>query len=136
MVVDFNHYPFYRDIHWRETWLKKRGRNMKNTWLSLITIILSALIYRFVGTFIDGKLLTFVYLTLLLLIGFSMSSKKGKNSRWVGKVIISLVVVFIYGIRLNLFIVDEFYNALQLIGLSGSFLDLILVYCGWVFYQV
>jgi len=109
---------------------------MKNTWLSLITIILSALIYRFVGTFIDGKLLTFVYLTLLLLIGFSMSSKKGKNSRWVGKVIISLVVVFIYGIRLNLFIVDEFYNALQLIGLSGSFLDLILVYCGWVFYQV
>lgn len=109
---------------------------MKNTWMALIAIILSALIYRFIGTFIGGKLLTFVYLVLLLVIGLAMSNKKGRNSRWVGKVIISLVVVFIFGIRLELFVIDEFYNILQLIGLSGSFLDLILVYCGWVFYQV
>lgn len=108
---------------------------MKNTWTALIAISASALIYSFASNFITGKLLTFIYLSLMLIIGFFMSNKS-KNNRWLGKVIVSLVMVFIFGIRLELFVVDEFYRILNIIGLHGIFLDLILVYCGWVFYQV
>ncbi|NLC64598.1 MAG: hypothetical protein GX753_02890 [Erysipelothrix sp.] len=109
---------------------------MKNTWTALLAIIGSAIIYRFADHFIGGKLLTFLYLVLLLVIGFFMSNTRGKNSRWLGKVVISLVVVFIFGIRLELFVFDEFYEILKTVGLYGSFLDLLLIYCGWVFYQV
>lgn len=109
---------------------------MKNTWTSLLVIIFSAFGYHLVSNFIGGRLLTFIYMSLLLLIGFFMNPKRSKNNRWVGKVLISLLVVFIFGIKLELFVFDEFYQLLNTIGLSGSFLDILLVYCGWVFYQI
>lgn len=112
---------------------------MKQHWKALLTIIVSAVLYRFLEEFIPGKynmLLSFIYLVMLLFIGYSLSGKQKKNNRWVGKVIISLLVVFIFGIRLNLFVFDEFYRILKVVGLSGKFLDLLLIYCGWVFYQI
>ena len=112
---------------------------MKNTWKALIVILLSALGYRFLGDLIPkqyDKLLVLIKMILLLGIGFSLSPNMKKNNRWVGKVIISLVVFFIIGLRMDLFTFIEFNKGLQFLGLHGVFLDVILIYCGWVFYQI
>lgn len=112
---------------------------MKNTWKSLLVIIASAFGYRLLERFLPGSfflLLRFTYLVILLMIGFSMSPTHKKNNRWLGKVIVSLVIVFIFGLRMNWFVFTEFYDVLAVVGLHGSFLDILLIYCGWVFYQI
>lgn len=112
---------------------------MKNTWKALLTIIISAVAYSFLTKIVPAKYdiwLTFVRLVLCLVIGFSLSSHAKRNNRWVGKVVIAIVILFIFGIRLNVFVFDEFYNLLSLVGLTGFFLDILLVYCGWAFYLV
>ena len=107
---------------------------MKNTWKALLTIIISAIAYSFLTKIVPAKYdiwLTFVRLVLCLVI-----SHAKRNNRWVGKVVIAIVILFIFGIRLNVFVFDEFYNLLSLVGLTGFFLDILLVYCGWAFYLV
>lgn len=112
---------------------------MKNTWKALLVILLGAFAYRFLESYIPGRhhlFLKFVYMVLLLIIGFFLSPNAKRNNRWVGKVIISLVIVFIFGIQLRWFVVKEFQDILNLIGLNGGFLDILIIYCGWAFHQV
>ncbi|AMC92750.1 hypothetical protein AOC36_01730 [Erysipelothrix larvae] len=112
---------------------------MKNYWSALLVIIASALVYHLLEKLIPGGfgwILTLVYCILLLVIGGFLLPGRKKNNRWFGKVVISLIVVFIMGIRLDIFGVYEFQRLLNLVGLNGVFLDLLLVYCGWAFYQV
>ena len=112
---------------------------MKNTWKSLLVIILSAILYSFLDRIVPtnyASFIQFIYLVILVVIGFFLAPTHKKNNRWLGKVIVSLVIVFIFGIRMNWFVLTEFYDFLIMIGLYGSFLDIILIYCGWVFYQV
>lgn len=112
---------------------------MKNTWKALLVIILSALGYQFLQTFIPGrhhKILKFIYLVILLVIGFFLAPNKKKNNRWVGKVILSLVIIFIFAISLDLLAVTEIKTILNTLGLTGSFLEILLIYCGWAFHQV
>lgn len=112
---------------------------MKDTWKALVAIIVGALAYQFIQNFIPGRhhlVLRFIYLTLLLLIGFMMAPNKKRNNRWVGKVIIALVVVFIFAIELQWLNIPEIKHILNTLGLSGGFLELLIVYCGWAFHQV
>ena len=112
---------------------------MKDTWKALLVIIVSAVVYKFLGELLPAKydeFILFIKLVMCLVIGFSLSPKAKKNNRWVGKVIVSIVVLFIFGIRMNVFVFDEFYKVLNMVGLTGFFLDILLVYCGWVFYLV
>ena len=112
---------------------------MKNTWKALAAILVGAIFYRFIESVIPGRhhiFLKFIYMLMLLIIGFFLAPNAKRNNRWLGKVIISLVVVFIFGIQLKWFEVKEFKDILNLIGLNGGFLDLLIVYCGWAFHQV
>lgn len=112
---------------------------MKRYWLTLAVIIASALLYRLLGTIMPNGfswLLELVYCIILLVVGSFFVPQRKRNSRWFGKVVIALIVVFIIGIRLDFFAVKEFSKMLNLVGLNGAFLDLLLVYCGWAFFQV
>lgn len=109
---------------------------MKNIWKALLAIILSAVIYKLLGQFIGGKILTFVYLLSLLVIGYFMSPQIKRNNRWLGKVIISLLVIFIFALRLNIFYVKEFNDLLKLVGLHAEYLDILILFSGWAFHQV
>ncbi len=112
---------------------------MKNTWKALLVIVISALGYQFLQNFIPGrhhKVLKFIYLVLLLVIGFFLAPNTKRNNRWVGKVIISLVVIFIFAISLDWLSVHEVKSVLNTLGLTGGFLEILLVYCGWAFHQV
>lgn len=112
---------------------------MKDTWKSLVAIIVSAILYRVLENFIPGRhhlVLKFIFMVMLLVIGYFLSGHKKHNNRWLGKVIVALVIVFIFGIQLNWFSVPEFNTLLNTIGLTGTFLDILLIYCGWAFHQV
>ncbi len=112
---------------------------MKDTWKSLLVIIVSALIYSLLQAFIPGRyhlVLKFIFMVMLLVIGYSLSNTRKRNNRWVGKVFISLLVVFIFGIKLNWFSIPEFNRLLSKVGLTGSFLNVLIIYCGWAFHQV
>lgn len=112
---------------------------MKHYWKSLLLLIVCALAYRFLISWVpaqSGWILTLLWSVILLLFGYFLSPDHKRNSRWLGKTIIALVVVFILGYRLNILSVGEFHQFLTTIGLTGGFLDLLLVYCGWAFFQV
>ncbi len=112
---------------------------MKDTWKALIYLIISALIYKFVGPVFKGSFEWFsIILWVLVLWGFGylLSPSRKKNSRWLGKVVIALFMVFLVGIRLDIFVIQELNTIMVNIGLTRSFQDLLIVYCAWVFFQV
>lgn len=112
---------------------------MKKTWSALLMLIVSALALHYLGRYLPSNmkfLVDFLYLVILLVFGYFMSPTKKRNNRWVGKVLISLVVIFIFGARLNWFRFEDFLNILTMLGLTNRFLDLLLIYCGWVFFQL
>lgn len=112
---------------------------MKQYWKSLFTIILSSLIYGLAEKFVPGNFSWFVdllWILVLLVIGNSFSIKSKKNNRWLGKTVLTVLILFITGLRLNWFVVPQFNNTLVFLGLTGTFLDIILIYCGWAFFQV
>lgn len=112
---------------------------MKQSWKALLYIGLTALIYKFLMPLISSKynwIHTLVWVAVLWGFGYLLSPSRKRNSRWVGKVVIALVMVFLVGIRLDLFVIQEFNNILNLIGLTRTFQDLLIIYCAWVFFQV
>ncbi|WP_159649047.1 hypothetical protein [Erysipelothrix aquatica] len=112
---------------------------MKRHWTALLAIVASAIIYSLLLKFIPGTFtwfLTFIWMVMLLVIGHFMSPHSKANNRWLGKVIIAIIVVFIFGFQLNILQVPEFRQLLGTLGITGGFLDLLLLYCGWAFFQV
>ncbi|MEG0326915.1 MAG: hypothetical protein RR565_00730 [Erysipelothrix sp.] len=112
---------------------------MKRYWSALLVIIVSALLYQLIGRFLPAKFsgfLDLLWMILLLVIGYYLAPHAKKNNRWLGKVVIAIFVVFIVAYRMNFFVIPEFTNLLNLLGLTGNFLDLLLIYCGWAFFQV
>ena len=112
---------------------------MKNYWKSLLFLIVSALVYRFVVSFLPSSfnwVATLLWIAILWGFGYLLSPSHKKNSRWIGKVLISLIMVFLVGLRLDLFVIQEFNEMMQFLGLTRAFQDLLIVYCAWVFFQV
>lgn len=112
---------------------------MKKYWTALAAIIASALIYQLLVRYIPSSwsgVLSIVWMVMLLLIGYFLSPHSKKNNRWLGKVIIAILVVVIVGYRMNAVEFAVITNTLNKVGLTGQFLDIILIYCGWAFFQV
>lgn len=112
---------------------------MKRYWTPLLMIVASGIVYKLLEGFVPSNLtwiLTFLWLTICVMFGYFMSGHSKKNNRWLGKVILSIVIVLIYGYRLDVIAATEFRSMLNVVGLNGQFLDLILIYCGWAFFLV
>lgn len=112
---------------------------MKNYWTALLALIASALIYQFVSRFLPNNLgwfVRFLWLVIMVIFGYYLSPTKKRNNRWFGKVVLAIVIVLIFGYQLNVIAAYEFRNILSMVGLTDRFLDLLLVYCGWAFFQV
>ncbi len=112
---------------------------MKNTWKALLFLIATAIIYRFANPLLGGSLRwlsSLLWIFILWGFGYLLSPMKKANSRWLGKVIVALVMVFLVGLRLDLFVIQEFNEIMLTLGLSRSFQDLLIIYCAWVFFQV
>ena len=113
---------------------------MKHTWKALIFLIASALLYGFVVPVIQKLglhwLVTILWVMILWGFGYLLSPMKKSNSRWLGKVIVALVMVFLVGLRLDLFVIKELNNIMTSLGMTRSFQDLLIIYCAWVFFQV
>lgn len=112
---------------------------MKQTWKALIYIVITALIYKFIMPFVPASLSwvhTLAWVFVLWGLGYLLSPTRKRNSGWVGKVVIALVMVFLVGLRLDLFVISEFQTLMNLVGLTRPFQDLLIVYCAWMFFQV
>lgn len=112
---------------------------MKRYWTVLFTIIISAFLLQIMTRFTPKGLkflLDLLWFTILILVGYSMAPSTKKNNRWLGKVVLSLLIIFIVAYRMNWIIFPQLSNLLNSIGLGAGFLDLLLVYCGWAFFQV
>ena len=109
---------------------------MKNYWKPLLVIIVSAILYRFVSPFLNNFFINVLWIAILLTFGYFLSSDSKRNSRWLGKVIIAILIVFLVAFKLNIFVVSEFNDLLNFLGMKNMFLDLLLVYCGWAFFLV
>ncbi|AYV35305.1 hypothetical protein [Erysipelothrix rhusiopathiae] len=112
---------------------------MKRTWSALLVILASAIIYKFLLSVLPSSLVglaTTVWMVLMLVIGYFLAPLQKKNNRWVGKVVLSFVIICIFGYRLNLLSIPEFTSLLNAVGITGTFLDILLIYCGWAFFQV
>lgn len=112
---------------------------MKRYWTALLAILVSALLYKLTLQFVPGSLkwlIIFIRLSLMVGIGYFLSPTSKRNNRWLGKVVISIIVVLIFGMQLDIINAYEFKDILNLVGLNGVFLDIVLIYCGWAFFQV
>lgn len=112
---------------------------MKNTWKALLYLIVSALIYKFIGPIFKGNLAwlgVILWIFVLWGFGYLLSPMQKSSPRWLGKVIIALVMVFLVGLRLDIFVIQELNTIMNTLGLTRAFQDLLIVYCAWVFFQV
>lgn len=113
---------------------------MKHTWKALLYLIASAILFGFVVPSLNSFglhwLVTLLWVFVLWGFGYLLSPPKRSNSRWLGKVIIALVMVFLVGLRLDIFVIKELNNIMVRLGMTRSFQDLLIVYCAWVFFQV
>ena len=112
---------------------------MKRYWMVLLTIALSAFIYKILELYLPSKfgvILDVTWMTILLFLGYSFSDNRKTSARWLGKVLISLLVIFIFGFRMNWINLPSLSRIFNQIGLTGRFLDLLLIYSGWAFFQV
>lgn len=112
---------------------------MKRTWSALLVILASAIINKFLTSVLPSSMMwfsTFVWMVLMLIIGYFLGPNQKKNNRWVGKVVLSLLIIFIFGYRLSLLTIPELASLFSMLGIHGAFLDIVLIYCGWAFFQV
>lgn len=111
---------------------------MKDYWKALVFLILASFFYQLLGDFIPNLtwLFELLWILILLFFGFLMSPNKKRNSRWLGKVLISIFVIFTIGLRLHLFSIVGLDQWIIFRGVGYSFQDLLLVFSGWAFYQV
>ena len=112
---------------------------MKHYWKALFALIASALIYQLALRFVPTSLtwfIKFLWLVIMLVFGYFLTPSQKRNNRWLGKVVLAICVVFIFGYQLNLIAASEFRNLLAVVGLTDRFMDLLLIYCGWAFFQV
>lgn len=112
---------------------------MKRYWTVLLIIVLSAFTYKILDIYLPSSfslILNIVWMSILLFLGYSFSPNQKRNNRWLGKVLISLLVIFIFTMRMNWINLPALNNLFAQIGLTGRFLDLLLIYSGWAFFQV
>lgn len=112
---------------------------MKRYWMVLLLIILSAFVYKILDIYLPssfGLILDIVWMGILIFLGYSFSPNQKRNNRWLGKVLISLLVIFIFTMRMGWINLPALNNLFAQIGLTGRFLDLLLIYSGWAFFQV
>lgn len=107
----------------------------------LFLIIALALSQKLLFDFQKDAVGHFLYLTinggLLFSLGLSLNNyKKSRNQTWVKKLIVVLVVVFFFLYQLDLIVVMSqikvFFN---FIGLNEFIIQMIYIYCGWVFFS-
>lgn len=112
---------------------------MKPVYRALIQLLLTALIWSLTHRFVPENWLIlkeFIWLFLLLWMGYALAPKTRKNNHWVGKTILSILLLMIVGIRFSYLSFPRFESFLAFWGLEGFFLDLFLIYIGWAFFQV
>lgn len=112
---------------------------MKRYWMVLLTIVISAFVYKILEMYIPSRfyiILNITWMSILVFLGYSLSPTQKSNARWLGKVLISLLVIFIFSMRMNWINLPALNNIFNQVGLTGSFLDLLLIYSGWAFFQV
>lgn len=112
---------------------------MKKYWTALLSLIASAIIYHFAVSFLPssfGWIIRLLWLVIMIMFGYFLSPHNRKSNRWFGKVVIAIVIVFIVAYQLDIIAATEFRRLLSYVGLTDRFLDLLLIYCGWAFFQV
>lgn len=110
-----------------------------SSFLPILFVVLSALVYYLSGFLLSGQLLTSVQVILWVAIlfgfGLTLTYYKKKNRSWFKKVVIALFLFLILGLRLSWFNALGFETMLEKLALSTRFVDLLIVWCGWTFFQ-
>lgn len=112
---------------------------MKQYWKALLGLIAMALIYHFIGQYMPASFawfMTLLWCTILILFGYLMAPGKRRNNRWLGKTILTILILFIVLYKLDFAGTNTLVNLLSLVGLSHEFLNLLLIFSGWAFFQV
>lgn len=124
----------YNNTSQREIFMRKYG-------LPLVFIVSIALITKLFTSFQDDAVGHFFYLmiqtSLLFSLGLSLNThKKSRHQAWFKKVVVSLVVLFFLLYQLDLIIVmKEMHLFFNFIGLNTFVIELIYIYCGWIFFS-
>lgn len=112
---------------------------MKQYWKVAIAFILSAIVYKLLENWLPGNfawVLTLLWCVILVGLGILMSPNQKRNSRWLGKVFLAILILIIVVYKMDWINVSGFTQILNNVGFSGGFLDLLLLFSGWAFFQV
>ena len=112
---------------------------MKSTYRALLQLLLTAFIWSLTHRFMPDNWLVvkeLIWVILLVGMGYAFAPSSKKNNRWVGKTVLSILLLMILGIRFSYLSFPKFEAFLSFWGLEGFFLDLFLIYIGWAFFQV
>lgn len=108
--------------------------------LPLFWVIGSALVYWLIGYLFGAfafytLLIQIVMIAILFGFGVTLSTHKRNHKTWIKKLLIAFVVIFILLMRINVIQSSGFYELLANLRLTESFINLLIIYCGWSFFS-
>ncbi|MFI3284685.1 MAG: hypothetical protein R3Y57_06345 [Erysipelotrichaceae bacterium] len=109
--------------------------------LPLLLIIVIALFQKWIGPLTSDAIGYFLYVVinacLLFSLGLSLNTyKKTRGQQWLGKVLVSMLLIFFIFYQLNwLVVVDGLSDFFAFIGLTNFIIYLVYIFCGWIFFS-
>ena len=80
----------------------------------------------------------FIILNASLLFAFGMHLniyKRSKNQAWFKKLVISFFLIFFLVWQLDYIMIPELKGIFNMLGINGSIISLVYIYCGWAFFD-
>ncbi|MEG0314263.1 MAG: amino acid permease [Erysipelotrichaceae bacterium] len=111
-------------------------KDFKRLGYPLLIIVGSAIISKFLTLYIKASfintLVTVVIVCALFLFGTSLN-KSSRSNAVIKKVISLVLVIFLMLMQMNIFTLPYISSFLDMIGMHSFFINMLYIYCGYIF---
>ena len=108
--------------------------------LPFVILIVSGFLVRLEQIFLSGTFETTICSATLILGAFAFGislnrQRRRRNESWLKKIVISFLLVYFLLMDLGVVLVPSIAEFFQMIGISGSLVNLLVVYLGYCFFD-
>jgi hypothetical protein len=108
--------------------------------LPFVILIVTGLLVRLEQIFLSGTVETTICSVTMILGAFAFGislnrQRRRRNESWLKKIVISFLLVYFLLMDLGIVLLPSIMEFFQMIGISGSLLNLLIVYLGYCFFD-